>query len=58
MNELRELNVGEIEAVAGGYDLDIPYCGTVPRWPFPRPIDLAIDPRINPGLIVIGSRGG
>jgi hypothetical protein len=57
MNELRELNVGEIETVAGGeWNGDI--CPVFPRWPFPWPprIDLGIDPRINVG-IVIGSRG-
>lgn len=38
-SEIRDLNVAEISAVAGGYD-EVPYCGTViHHWPFPpRPL--------------------
>ena len=53
-NEIRDLDLQEVEAVAGGFDIIDDWCGTKPpRWPRP----LLFDPRtivINPIALIPG----
>jgi hypothetical protein len=44
------LDEQRLAAAAGGYDLDIPYCGT----PWPRPPILSQPPIVVIGPIVVG----